>query len=252
MKAAEPEPEPEPLDTAPVEDDKWLAGIDLGELTWLKEEDQEPSSPSHESEPLHKTLLCCLPPPWIALLQAPAQGTQEAPDEVLLRVTRGAHEPTEVLHRQVVVPCNLTLALLLMAHEGLGGHFGVKCTTQQIQRQFFWPGLPKSVKAYIASCLPCQVAGNPNQVVPRAPLQPIPSASIPFHDILVDYARSETTGYSPFELLFAHSTHGPLDILYEAWENPTKASWLEELLDIQAKITGCMGCCQSFRDSGAE
>ncbi|XP_068233456.1 uncharacterized protein [Palaemon carinicauda] len=49
-------------------------------------------------------------------------------------------------------------------------------------------------------------------------------------------ARSETTGYSPFELLYAHSTRGPLDILHEAWEDSSKASWVEELPDIQAKL----------------
>ncbi|XP_068207702.1 uncharacterized protein [Palaemon carinicauda] len=105
---------------------------------------------------------------------------------VLFRVTRGPHDPAEALCWQVVVPRNLGLAVLRMAHEGLG-HFGVKRTTYLIQSHFFWPGLQKSVKAYVASCHLCQVAGNPNQVVPRAPLQPIPSAGIPFHDVLVDY-----------------------------------------------------------------
>ncbi|XP_068241185.1 uncharacterized protein [Palaemon carinicauda] len=283
---------------------------------------------------------------------------------VLFRVIRGPHDPAEALRRQVVVPRNLRLAVLHMAHEGLGGPFGVKRTTHLIQPHFFWPGLQKSVKAYVASCHPCQVAGNPNQVVPRAPLQPIPSAGIPFHDVLMDYvgplprskrgnrflltmidrftryleavptrcanashavrgltqffcrfgfpatvqsdkgshfmarefkaameyhgvhhqtstayhpesqglvershqtlktvltklgeagssdreenlpyalfalrqARSETKGYSPFKLLYAHSTYGPLDILYEAWEDSSKASWVEELPDIQAKL----------------
>ncbi|XP_068213861.1 uncharacterized protein [Palaemon carinicauda] len=283
---------------------------------------------------------------------------------VFFRVDQGPHDPAEALRRQVVVPCNLRLAVLRMAHEGLGGHFGVKRTTHLIQPHFFWPGLQKSVKAYVASCHPCQVAGNPNQVVPRAPLQPIPSAGIPFHDVLVDYvgplprskrgirflltmidrftryleavptrcanashavrgltqffcrfgftatvqldkgshfmarefkaameyhgvhhqtstayhpesqglvershqtlksvltklgeagssdceenlpyalfalrqARSKTPEYSPFELLYAHSTRGPLDILYEAWEDSSKASWVEELQDIQAKL----------------
>ncbi|XP_068229084.1 uncharacterized protein [Palaemon carinicauda] len=375
MKAVEPEPETE---NAPPEEDKWLADIDLGEVPWLSEVAREPSSYSNESEPRTPetysegaVLLtttgneanpntspgvsgesegeASISPEDLGsrteliksqLLDETLKTYREAAysDEaemtnlskenfllkegVLFRVTRGPHDPAEALCRQ------------------------------------------KSVKAYVASCHPCQVAGNPNQVVPRAPLQPIPSAVIPFHDVLVDYvgplprskrgnrflltmidrftryleavptrcanashavrgltqffcrfgfpatvqsdkgshfmarefkaameyhgvhhqtstayhpesqglvershqtlktvltklgeagssdweenlpyalfalrqARSETTGYSPFELLYAHSTRGPLDILYEAWEDSSKAFWVEELPDIQAKI----------------
>ncbi|XP_068228072.1 uncharacterized protein [Palaemon carinicauda] len=60
--------------------------------------------------------------------------------------------------------------------------------------------------------------------------------NLPYALFALRQARSETTGYSPFELLYAHSTRGPLDILYEAWEASSKASWVEELPDIQAKI----------------
>ncbi|XP_068232009.1 uncharacterized protein [Palaemon carinicauda] len=60
--------------------------------------------------------------------------------------------------------------------------------------------------------------------------------NLPYALFALCQARSETTGYSPFELLYAHSTRGPLDILYEAWEDSSKASWVEELPDIQAKI----------------
>ncbi|XP_068205297.1 uncharacterized protein [Palaemon carinicauda] len=60
--------------------------------------------------------------------------------------------------------------------------------------------------------------------------------NLPYALFALRQARSETTGYSPFELLYAHSTRGPLDILYEAWEDSSKASWVEELPDIQAKI----------------
>ncbi|XP_068233366.1 uncharacterized protein [Palaemon carinicauda] len=60
--------------------------------------------------------------------------------------------------------------------------------------------------------------------------------NLPYALFALRQARSETTGYSPFELLYTHSTRGPLDILYEAWEDSSKASWVEELPDIQAKI----------------
>ncbi|XP_068250693.1 uncharacterized protein [Palaemon carinicauda] len=180
IKAVDPEPGTE---NAPPEEDKWLADIDLGEVPWLSEVAREPSSYSNESEPRTPETYS----EGAMLLTTTGNEASSNTSPVVSGVTRGPHDPAESLRRQVVVPRNLRLAVLRMAHEGLGGHFGVKHTTHLIQPRFFWPGLKKSVKACVASCHPCQVAGNPNQVVPRAPLQPIPSAGIPFHDVLVDY-----------------------------------------------------------------
>ncbi|XP_068228077.1 uncharacterized protein [Palaemon carinicauda] len=112
-------------------------------------------------------------------------------DGVLLRIALAPRDPAEALCQHVAVPRNFRFLVLRMAHEGLGGHSGVKRTTQLLQPHFFWPGLQKSVKASVTSCHLCQVAGNPNQVVPRAPLQPIPSAGIPF-PVLVEYVGSLT------------------------------------------------------------
>ena len=51
---------------------------------------------------------------------------------------------------------------------------------------FFWPGMKKQVSEYIKRCHICQVAGKPNEVVPPAPLHPIPVVSDPFEKIVVD------------------------------------------------------------------
>ncbi|XP_068218472.1 uncharacterized protein [Palaemon carinicauda] len=98
-------------------------------------------------------------------------------DEVPLKITRGSHDPVKVSCRQIVVPCNLRLSMLGVAHERLGRHFGVTCPTQLIQHQF-WLGLHEIVKAYLASCHPCPISGNYKQIVPRASLQLIPSISV--------------------------------------------------------------------------
>ncbi|XP_064120179.1 uncharacterized protein LOC135224783 [Macrobrachium nipponense] len=57
--------------------------------------------------------------------------------------------------------------------------------------------------------------------------------NLPYALFALCQAHSETKGYSPFKLLYTHSTPRPLDILYEAWEDPSKASWVKELPDIQ-------------------
>lgn len=51
---------------------------------------------------------------------------------------------------------------------------------------FFWPRLKTDVAAYCHSCLTCQVVGKPNQVMPPAPLIPIPALGEPFEHVVVD------------------------------------------------------------------
>ncbi|XP_066940981.1 uncharacterized protein [Macrobrachium rosenbergii] len=49
------------------------------------------------------------------------------------------------------------------------------------------------------------------------------------------HTPSETTGYSPLELLYAHSTRVPLDI-YDAWADPAHGNWAEESPTIQENL----------------
>lgn len=50
----------------------------------------------------------------------------------------------------------------------------------------FWPGLKSSVSQFCHSYHACQVAGKPNQVVPSAPLLPIPVFIIePFEHLII-------------------------------------------------------------------
>ena len=48
----------------------------------------------------------------------------------------------------------------------------------------------------------------------------------------------ESTGLSPFELLYGGSVRGPLDILKECWETPTKSSEniISYVLDMREKL----------------
>lgn len=74
-----------------------------------------------------------------------------------------------------------------MAHDHiLSGHLGVTKTYNRILRYFFWPGLKSDVVAFCRSCHTCQVSGKPNQVIPAAPLKPIPVVGEPFEHVIVD------------------------------------------------------------------
>ncbi|KAL1248067.1 hypothetical protein QQF64_023443 [Cirrhinus molitorella] len=46
--------------------------------------------------------------------------------------------------------------------------------------------MKSSVSAFVRSCHICQVAGKPNQVIPQAPLQPIPVIGEPFERLILD------------------------------------------------------------------
>ncbi|XP_066940928.1 uncharacterized protein [Macrobrachium rosenbergii] len=302
-------------------------------------------------------------------------------DGVLFRVSLGMEEPADITHQVVVVPRKLQVQVLQLAHDGLGGHFVVIRTTKLLEGRFYWPRW-RSVKTYIASCPSCQIAGKPNEVVPKAPLQNIAPVSVPFQDVVIDFytpegrkktktgnthtlsiidwltrypevipvhstslknavrvlilffcqfgflatvqsdegwyfilrefrdaiithginhlhstpyhpesqgtikcfhqtlgttlsllaeengsswednlpyalfaicqAPSETLGYSPFELLFAHSTRGPLDILYEAWAEPEKAAWAENLPCIQRNLRAAWDIAQAHEAASQE
>lgn len=88
---------------------------------------------------------------------------------------------------QVVVPSSYRSQVLSLAHDDpWAGHMGVTKTYHKVLKHFFWPGLKKDVVTYCRTCHICQIAGKPNQVIPPAPLKPIPVMGEPFERVLVD------------------------------------------------------------------
>ncbi len=89
--------------------------------------------------------------------------------------------------QQIVVPLKFWQSVLSLAHEHpWSGHLGINKTYNRVLQHFFWPGLKSDVARYCKTCHICQVGGKPNQVVPAAPLCPIPAVGEPFERILVD------------------------------------------------------------------
>lgn len=88
--------------------------------------------------------------------------------------------------QQVVVPKRYRSHVLSLAHDGSSGHLGIRKTYNLILRYFFWPGLKSDVTAFCRSCHICQMSGKPNQVIPPAPLHPIPAIGEPFENLIID------------------------------------------------------------------
>lgn len=88
---------------------------------------------------------------------------------------------------QVVVPSPYRQQVLSLAHDSpWAGHLGVSKTYNRILQHFFWPKLKSSVVSYCRCCHRCQVTGKPNQVIPPAPLHPIPALGEPFSHVIAD------------------------------------------------------------------
>ena len=63
--------------------------------------------------------------------------------------------------RQLVVPSSLRDKTTEIAHDSfVGGHIGIKKTSDKILRNFFWPGLKDDVKRFCQSCDVCQKTVN--------------------------------------------------------------------------------------------
>ena len=97
-----------------------------------------------------------------------------------------AHDEWAVSH-QIVVPKIYRSEIISLAHETpVSGHLGVNKTYHKILNHFYWPGLKADVSNYCRSCHTCQVVGKPNQVIPKARLQPVPAIDEPFSRIIID------------------------------------------------------------------
>lgn len=88
---------------------------------------------------------------------------------------------------QIVVPAVYREEILGLAHDhNFAGHLGVNKTSDRILGYFFWPGIKRDIAKYCKTCHLCQLVGKPNQVIPPAPLQPIPVFSEPFERVILD------------------------------------------------------------------
>ena len=109
---------------------------------------------------------------------------------IWMRKWRSPEVPADdewTVNHQIVVPKIYRSEILSSAHEtSMSGLLGVTKTYHKILNHFYWPGLKTDVSNYCRSCHTCQVVGKPNQVIPKAGLQPIPTFDEPFSRIIID------------------------------------------------------------------
>ncbi|XP_041452935.1 uncharacterized protein LOC121406002 isoform X3 [Lytechinus variegatus] len=93
---------------------------------------------------------------------------------------------TDVTDLQVVLPTSLRQQVMKIAHESLlGGHQGIKKTSDRILRNFYWPGIIGDISRFVQSCDICQRT-FPKGRVQKVPLGDMPIIDTPFKRVAVD------------------------------------------------------------------
>ena len=67
----------------------------------------------------------------------------------------------------------------------MGGHIGIKKTTDNIQSAFYWPGIQGDVTRFSKSCDVCQKTVS-KRSVPKVPLEKMPLIDKPFKGVATD------------------------------------------------------------------
>ena len=63
-------------------------------------------------------------------------------------------DPERVL---ILVPASLNVQIIRVLHEGVGAsHQAVKATAAKVIQRFYWPGLKRDIKLYVAGCESCE------------------------------------------------------------------------------------------------
>ena len=88
--------------------------------------------------------------------------------------------------KQVMVPEKLRHLIIEVAHGSImGGHMGIKKTTDKIQSAFYWPGIQGDVTRFCKSCDVCQKTVSKGSV-PKVPLEKMPLIDKPFKRVAID------------------------------------------------------------------
>ena len=82
---------------------------------------------------------------------------------------------TNQIFHQYVVPYSKRRSVLQQCHdEKTAGHLGIKKTLHKIRLRYYWPGLQRDVRQYIAGCERCAKRKSDN-VTKRAPMKIVPT-----------------------------------------------------------------------------
>ena len=105
------------------------------------------------------------------LVKGQAEISFEEKSGVLYRLYQHPYANGGKLLKQVMVPERLRRPIMEVAHGSImGGHMGIKKTTDKIQNAFYCPGIQCDVTRFCKSCDVCQKTVSKGSV-PNVPFQ---------------------------------------------------------------------------------
>ena len=120
------------------------------------------------------------------LVKGQAEISFEEKSGVLYRLYKHPYVNGGKLLKQVMVPEKLRRPIMEVAHGSImGGHMGIKKTTDKIQSAFYWPGIQGDVTRFCKSCDVCQKTVSKGSV-PKVPLEKMPLIDKPFKRVAID------------------------------------------------------------------
>ena len=121
-----------------------------------------------------------------ALVTGQAEISFEEKSGVLYRLYKHPYVNGGKPLKQVMVPERLRRPIMEVAHGSImGGHMGIKKTTDKIQSTFYWPGIQGDVTRFCKSCDVCQKTVSKGSV-PKVPLEKMPLIDKPFKRVAID------------------------------------------------------------------
>ena len=118
----------------------------------------------------------------------------------------------------LIIPKSWKYTVLVEAHNKVG-HQGNVCTYCLIKRQYYWKGMNKDIRKYIANCVLCQ---REKGKVQHYPLQMMEIPDRPFNKIAIDLitkCETSTSGNKHILTIIDHLTGWP-----EAFPIPDKSA----------------------------
>ena len=139
--------------------------------------------------------------------------------------------------KQVLVPDSLRQSVMELAHDSImGGHMGVRKTTDKIMATFYWPGIQGDVTRFCRSCDVCQKTA-PKGRTPKVPLQKMPLVDRPFRRVAIDLIGeikpASESGHRYILTMVDYATRFPEAVALERSDTETVA---EALVDMFSRL----------------
>ena len=119
------------------------------------------------------------------LVKGQAEISFEEKSGVMYRLYKHPYMNSSKPLKQVMVTQKLRRPMMEVAHGSImGGHMGIKKTTDKIQGAFYWPGIQGDVTRFCKFCDVCQKTVSKGSV-PKVPLEKTPLIDKPFKRVAI-------------------------------------------------------------------